>query len=513
MVVRATSSLAFKVKAFVRAGPRDEISHEVVPPLARQIRNRALLAAAIIVFSAAAATVSAGLLQLKQLTDALGQHKPLKLGDIITPAASGAPQTILVIGSDKRVRGAVDAKDPPHSDTIMLARLDPHAGATTLMSVPRDLKVTIDPPHRRPTVQKINAAYTFGGVRLAVATIKRVLGININHVVDVHFQGFSEAVNAIGCVYADVDRHYFNDNAGLAPGQGYATINVQPGYQRLCGGKALDYVRFRHTDTDLVRATRQQDFLRQAKAQVGVSGLIDKRAQLERIFGRNTDTDVHSAAQVLRLLKLLLFSLGHPVRQVHFEATLGPSYVTASPGQIHRVVHQFLNGGSAPAERPAHRHARSRTHRPPPPSTVSMRASTGAESASARAASRRVRFPFYFPNRLLQGSGPAQLRVYRIRDEQGKSHRAYRLVIPRGLIGQYYGVEGTNWLNPPILTQPSKVRRIHGREFEFFYDGPRLQVLAWRVPRAVYWISNTLTEDLSERQMLAIAASAKVMRR
>jgi polyisoprenyl-teichoic acid--peptidoglycan teichoic acid transferase len=158
--------------------------------------------------------------------------------------------------------------------------------------------------------------------------------------------------------------------------------------------------------------------------------------------------------------------------------------VTATPGQIHRVVHEFLSGGRGAARPRVHKRGRSRAHRPPLASIVALRAATAAEQARARAATRRLPFPVYFPHRLLEGSGPTELRVYAIRDEQGRSHRAYRLVIPRGLVGEYYGLEGTRWLNPPILTKPSKTRRIHGREYEFFYDGPRLQVLAWRVPHA-----------------------------
>ena len=63
---------------------------------------------------------------------------------------------------------------------------------------------------------------------------------------------------------------YFNDNNPPFGGGGnYATIDVKPGYQKLCGQDALDYVRYRHFDTDFVRAARQQDFLRQAKDQFG----------------------------------------------------------------------------------------------------------------------------------------------------------------------------------------------------------------------------------------------------
>ncbi len=105
-----------------------------------------------------------------------------------------------------------------------------------------------------------------GGTRLTVKMIQKTLpGIEINHVVNTNFKGFQALVNKVDCVYVDIDRRYFNDNA-IA----YATIDVKPGYQKMCGSRALDYVRFRHEDTDLVRGARQQDFIRQARSQVGV---------------------------------------------------------------------------------------------------------------------------------------------------------------------------------------------------------------------------------------------------
>ena len=86
----------------------------------------------------------------------------------------------------------------------------------------------------------------------------------------------------------------------------------------MCGRQALQYVRFRHEDTDIVRAARQQDFLRQAKQQIAASELIDKRDRLVKIFGRNTSTDaaLRSTSEVLRLLKLALFSADQPIREV-----------------------------------------------------------------------------------------------------------------------------------------------------------------------------------------------------
>ena len=104
-------------------------------------------------------------------------------------------------------------------------------------------------------------------------------------------------MNQLGCVYTDVDRRYFNRNVGTAA-TNYASIDIQAGYQRLCGADALDYVRYRHGDNDLVRAARQHDFLRQARAQIGVADLLGDRHALLRLLGENTRTDIRGSKQI-----------------------------------------------------------------------------------------------------------------------------------------------------------------------------------------------------------------------
>ena len=81
------------------------------------------------------------------------------------------------------------------------------------------------------------------------------------------------------------------------------------------------------------------------------------------------------------------------------------------------------------------------------------------------------------------------------------------MVVSAGLFGQYYGVQGTNWKAPPILDDPSETLKARGRKYQLYYDGNRLRLVAWRTPRAVYWVSNSLSETLSNKQMLAIARS------
>ena len=103
------------------------------------------------------------------------------------------------------------------------------------MSIPRDLKVEIP----GFGTEKFNAAYTYGGPKLTLQVVKELTGLPINHVVNVDFLGFVRAVYAIGCVYVDVDRRYYHSNVGVPASEQYAEINVQPGYQLLCGKKAL----------------------------------------------------------------------------------------------------------------------------------------------------------------------------------------------------------------------------------------------------------------------------------
>ena len=61
----------------------------------------------------------------------------------------------------------------------------------------------------------------------------------------------------------------------------------------------------------------------------------------------------------------------------------------------------------------------------------------------------------------------------------------------------------------PIIDNPDEERRMRGRTYQLFYDGRNLRLVAWRTPRAVYWVSNTLSESLTNKQMLSIAASTK----
>lgn len=491
----------------------------------RRLVLRALLAGVIIMLAAAGATATAALLQVKEVADILSEESvPLPEGttNVLDDVNASGPQTILVLGSDRRYID-IKQKNPARSDTIILLRLDPGRGATAVMSIPRDLKVDIATRNGVVT-DKINAAYALGGPALTVKTVRGLLGIDINHVVNINFGGFKDAVDRLGCVYVDVDRRYYNDNE---PPNGspydYATIDVKPGYQKLCGAKALDYVRYRHFDTDLVRAARQQDFLRQAKEQVGVSKLLDDREQLLRIFARNTQTDIRGTQAILRLLKLGYESAQNPVQEVHFRSEIGGEYVTATAADIQETVQEFMEakassgarGTPKPREDDAERRkqSRRRTSSEYPGTFANARPAEdqGIQVAVKLGKLRGANLPVYYPKLAAVGSNyvsdVVSPRAYTIRDRGKHRYKAYRLVVRGQGLGQYYGVEGTTWKGAPILDNPSETRELRGRKYDLFFDGDRLRLVAWRTRSAAYWVSNTLLQTLTNKQMLGIAQS------
>jgi LCP family protein required for cell wall assembly len=188
-----------------------------------------------------------------------------KAAEKLNVALPGQPATALVIGYDRR---AGEAKGTPsRSDTLMLLRADPDGKTISMLPFPRDLSAEIRCPGRTPFTDKINSAYSHCGPQGTLETVKALTGLPINYLITVNFRGFRQLVDKLGGIWLDVDRRYYNSQGGDCGGC-YATINLQPGYQRLTGYKALDYVRFRHTDSDIHRNARQQQFVKALKDQL-----------------------------------------------------------------------------------------------------------------------------------------------------------------------------------------------------------------------------------------------------
>jgi polyisoprenyl-teichoic acid--peptidoglycan teichoic acid transferase len=508
---------------------------------------RFFLLALLVVGSVAATTAVAGLLQVQNLVNDISFNRAIKSNQIKVPAA-GAPQTILLIGSDHR---AGEPFKDANTDTMLLVHLDASSSTINVMSLPRDLEVNV-PGYG---TEKLNSAYSEGGWNLLIKTIKQNVFPHFvpNHIVDVNFAGFADLVDAIGCVYSDVDHRYYNQSQPAPSPDNYSSINIEPGYQKLCGGNnqtngALSFVRFRHTDTDLTREARQQDFIRWAKSQYPISRLLSERDRLLKIFGRHSQSDsqLHSLDGLLKVFDLVANMEGHgaTIKQIPYPATLlpcggvdpttggvAPCYVgSKSPQAVKAVWRDFLRATPTSSKSGASSAgSHHRKHHRQQLSTAGL-TSDPADGRQQAAALHHPGMAVYYPRLIDAGSvycssltgncnnadesatayAHSYPRSYPIVGTDGKRYHAYRMTLllnPGNYEDQYYGVQGTTWDDPPILSSPAGSKTIDGRKLFLYKDGSKLTQVAWHNDGDAYWISNNLTENISNSKMLEIAAS------
>jgi polyisoprenyl-teichoic acid--peptidoglycan teichoic acid transferase len=491
---------------------------------------RFAIAGVLILLLSGAATATVALTKLNHIASEVfprGSQLHVAKG-VVQVAYSGEPQTFLIIGSDRRpgAKDAFDRNNPPHSDTLLLVHLDPNYGQMSVMSVPRDLLVTITTKQGQSYYpRKVNAAYTLGsqlhgnsgGVELTAETIEHLLHIKINQVIDVTFKGFRDVVDTLGCVYVNVDHRYLHQYEDTPSGN-YSPINLQPGYQKLCYENALSYVRYRHGDSDFVRVARQQDFLRNLREQVPVSNLIGEIDRVSKAVGKAVTSTFHSSAnQLIELGKLAAFSQQKPLRQVKFQAANvnemigGESYVTSTPALIKATVKDFLHGHeqlklpSSAASRSHHAAHRASN------AALGLYPVSASGKTMALTAAPGLPFPLAYPSVQTSPGVPEEVHVYKLEDQHKHVHHAYVAVWQQTGLGGYYDVEGMDWVNIPLFAH-AHVQKIGGRTYLLVNDGSHIHDIGWRVGKVIYFVSNTLLEDLSNLQMIAIARATHTLR-
>jgi polyisoprenyl-teichoic acid--peptidoglycan teichoic acid transferase len=444
------------------------------------------------------------------------------LGASVQTARAGAPQTLLVIVSDHRLGTSYASSN---TQSIVLVRLD-GGGTIKVLAVPRDLRIQLQ---GRPA--KLNAAYAEGSPTLLLKTLRAQVfpGLTVNHILDVNVGGFSDLVDAIGCVYSDVDHRYYN-NAAQA---NYPRIDLQPGYQKLCGSQALQFVQFRHADSDILRDARLADFARWAEGGISGSQLLDQETSLLQAFGSHVQTDrsLHTTSGLLNLFDLLVNSVGHPLVQIPFPAIFDPCkttaqlpcYITASR-QAETTAYQMF---TAPPTAPD---ADLITPRGATADGAAGLVPEPSEGHAQALALRNAGLPIYYPSLILAGSRycsglsgdctqPGQPateyagsypRAYQL-EGNGRTYPAYRMtLVINAAQDEYYGIQGTSWLSPPLLRKPTMIQLVHGRRLLEYFDGARLSVVAFETGTATYWVSNTLTDLIPNGQLLDIAASMQL---
>jgi LCP family protein required for cell wall assembly len=212
-----------------------------------------------------------------------------KLPQSAKDALKGGPdvllgQNILILGGDRRGKtqrnaSGSEGQGPPRADTIMVL----HASLTSFhkLSIPRDSFASIPDCGE----QKINASLACntnspnGNPASTIKTVENFLGIDINHIVIVSFDGFAEFINTLGGVTIDVPGNPNKKGAvvcGDVDGgktQGGVSLKLPPGEVTLQGDKALAYARLRHnscdpSEDDRDRAARQQEVLNGIKGRL-----------------------------------------------------------------------------------------------------------------------------------------------------------------------------------------------------------------------------------------------------
>jgi LCP family protein required for cell wall assembly len=189
----------------------------------------------------------------------------------------GEPQNILVIGSDAR-----PGEKAARADTIMVMRTDPDSGRIKYLSVPRDFRVELP----RMGFEKINAAMFFYGQPGIIGAVRRLTGLQINHLIVIRFQGLARLVDDVGGVTVTNPTALVN-----CPYPG-GTVSFPKGEIHLDGARALQFVRVRKCDSDLQRAARQQLVISALKGQVVSLGSIYRAPWRAAAMVRAIGTDL-----------------------------------------------------------------------------------------------------------------------------------------------------------------------------------------------------------------------------
>jgi len=246
-----------------------------------------------------------------------GKSGPSGLSGAGDPAAT-APQwnrrgrvNILLLGTDER-----DCEPGARSDTMMIVSIDPDTKSANILSIPRDLWVSI-PGYGQ---NRINAAHAFGeaykvpggGPALARQTVQNQFGVPIHYYVRINVLGLRNIIDLIGGIDIDVERRIYdatfpNDTCGTY------VLDIPAGPQHMDGKRALEYARSRHSSDDFDRSHRQQKILLAMRDKVMSLGILPRLPQLYREFGNTVKTDL----QLPEILALAGLGTSIPRENIH----------------------------------------------------------------------------------------------------------------------------------------------------------------------------------------------------
>jgi LCP family protein required for cell wall assembly len=354
---------------------------------------RRIFVGTLVVVSLIAIGVGGGAyLWLHQQVDAIKAHSvDVKLAqrklDIPLP---GQAAIALVVGYDQR-KGP-EFSPVSRSDTIMLLRADPQTKTISMLSFPRDLIVPIYCGKGYVGVHdRINSAYARCGSTGTLETVKHLTGLPIQYLITVNFRGFRAIVDKLGGVWLDVDRRYYNRNVGTFATD-FSNIDLQPGYQLLSGGAALSFVRYRHTDSDLYRLARQQEFVRSVKEQIAQNFNPLDLPSIVSAITHNVEVGSKKGFDLSTVKGYALLAATLPgghFLQTRINDVTGYAELTAPTSAIQEAVRQFENPdvGQSKVANASALGRKVKTKAPPPDkTTLTVLNGNGVQGAAANAA-------------------------------------------------------------------------------------------------------------------------------
>ena len=249
----------------------------------------------------------------------------------------GPGKNILLLGSDTRSGSEAAQVSGSRADSIMLMHIPADGKGVYLVSIMRDTWVNI-PGYGSA---KINAALNYGGISLQVATVENLLGIKIDHVAEIEFEGFKALVNSVGGVDVQVP---FNFDINI--------WSFKQGMQHMDGGAALAFVRARYqfADGDYQRVRNQRAFLRglysTMKAKGALSNVASFQSAVESLAGYMRVDSGLNAMQIAQLAAPVLTS-GDTSMHMTTLPNAGPGW--SYDGQSIVLVNQAANAQLANA--------------------------------------------------------------------------------------------------------------------------------------------------------------------
>ncbi len=242
---------------------------------------------------------------------------------------------ILLMGIDRRPGEAFISR----TDSMMLVSIDPETEAISVLSVPRDLYVSIPGRGR----DRINTAFVYGstgnnpegGASLAMQTVAYNLGVPVDHYVMVDFSAVTRGIDILGGIDVYVPQA-INDPTYPDMNYGYDPLFIPAGTQHLDGELALKYARTRHVDNDFGRAGRQQQVILAARdkaVSMGVGSMLTKAPSIYRQVESGVKTDLN-LDQLIALARTVSEIPKESIRNEVLDYDYVTSYRTETGAQV-----------------------------------------------------------------------------------------------------------------------------------------------------------------------------------